>query len=143
VLLTASVSTCKISSSNKADTNRTGEIINERSFRENKYGDVRSDIPVYTGARPAEDSGFGLTIQEDPSYPNAEWRFYETADAVEKVSEFYKTQMQSKGWTRESWADLGEMQYGSFQKNNETRRCLIYVIQSEDKTGINTLSTSK
>ena len=54
-----------------------------------------------------------------------------------------KTQMQSKGWTRESWADLGEMQYGSFQKNNETRRCLIYVIQSEDKTGINILSTSK
>jgi hypothetical protein len=105
--------------------------------------DLWSDIPVYTGARPAEDSGFGLTVQGDPSFPNAEWRFYDTADGVEKVSEFYKTQMKAKGWTRESWADLGEMQYGSFQKNNETRRCLIYVIQSEDKTGINTLSTSK
>jgi len=105
--------------------------------------DLWSDIPVYSGAPPADDSGFGMTVQGDLGFPNAEWRFLETGADMHKVGSFYKTQMQSKGWKREAWADAGEMQHGSFQKNNETRRYLIYVVQSEDKTSINILSASK
>jgi hypothetical protein len=104
---------------------------------------IWSDIPIYSGAQPAADTGFGLTIQGDPSFPNSEWRFYETPSSVSPVSDFYNKQMPDKGWTKESWLDMGEMQYGSFVKNNETRRCLIYVIANENVTSINILSAAK
>jgi hypothetical protein len=105
--------------------------------------DIWSDIPIYTGAKSATDTGFGETIQGDPSYPNAGWHFYETQDGVSAVSDFYKDQMPGKGWTKESWADIGEMQFGSFTKGNESRRCLIYVIDNGNGTSINIMSAAK
>ena len=106
-------------------------------------GNIWSDIPIYSNAQQAADEGFGLSIGSDPSYSQIEWRFFETSDDIAKVTAFYKAQMPAKGWAKVSWADIGEMSYGSFQKNKETRICLLYIVKSEGGTAINIESSAK
>jgi hypothetical protein len=106
-------------------------------------GDIWSDIPVYPGAQEAEDQSFAMSIAGDPSYPQLEWHFYSSTDDLSKVVDYYKKQMPANGWTKMMWADMGEMSYGSFQKNKEARLALIYVIQSEGGTAINIQSSGR
>jgi hypothetical protein len=106
-------------------------------------GDIWNDIPVYPNAKVAEDEGFSLAVGGDASYSQIEWHFYASTDAFSKVVDFYKKQIPVNGWTKMMWVDTGEMSYGSFQKNNETRMCLVYIIKSEGGAGINIQSAAK
>jgi hypothetical protein len=105
--------------------------------------DIWSDIPIYPNALKAEDQGFGLSSGGDPSYSQIEWHFFASSDDIAKVADFYTKQMPAKGWTKDSWANIGEMAYGSFNKNNETRLCSINLIKAEGGTAINIMSAAK
>jgi hypothetical protein len=106
-------------------------------------GDIWSDIPIYPGAQVAEDQGFTISVGGDESYSQIEWHFFASTDDFAKVVDFYKKQMPAKGWGKMTWVDLGEMSYGSFQKNDEIRTSLIYVIRSEGGAAINIQSAAK
>jgi hypothetical protein len=106
-------------------------------------GDIWSDIPIYPNAKAAEDEGFSLSVGGDASYSQIEWHFYASTDAFTKVVDFYTKQMPAKGWTKMMWVDVGEMAYGTFQKNNEDRICMVYVIKTEGGAGINIQSAAK
>jgi hypothetical protein len=105
--------------------------------------DIWSDVPIYTNAKAAEDEGFSLSVGGDPSYSQIEWHFYASTDAYTKVVDFYTKQMPAKGWTKMMWVNVGEMAYGTFQKNNEDRLCMVYVIKTEGGAGINIQSAAK
>jgi hypothetical protein len=106
-------------------------------------GDIWKDIPVYPNAQRAEDEGFQMTGGADESYSQIEWHFFASSDEIAKVVNFYKKQMPANGWTKMMFFDGDEMSYGAFQKNNETRMCLVYMIQSEGGTAINIQSAAK
>jgi hypothetical protein len=102
--------------------------------------DVWSDVPIYPNVAEVPDSAVKLA---DESFSQLEWRYFGTADGVSKVVDFYKKQMLNKGWTLEMWAESPVMPYGSYQKNNETRRCLVYIIGGDGETAIQLMSASK
>jgi hypothetical protein len=106
-------------------------------------GDIWNDIPVYPDAKKAEDEGFEMSVGGDESYSQIEWHYLATTDEIVKVTDFYTKQMPAKGWKKMMWADVGEMSYGSYQKNNETRMCAIYLVKSEGGTAINIMSSAK
>ena len=143
ITFTQTSSSAPATTSTKSTTTAAGSSTTKTTTSYQGTGDIWSDIPIYSNAQQAEDEGFGQSIGSDPSYSQIEWRFFETSDDFAKVTAFYKAQMPAKGWTKVSWADIGEMSWGSFQKNNETRSCLVYVIKSEDKVSINIMSEAK
>jgi hypothetical protein len=106
-------------------------------------GDIWSDIPVYPNAKAAEDEGFALSVGGDESYSKIEWHFYASTDEYAKVVDFYKKQMPASGWTKMMWMDSEEMSYGSFQKNNETRMCSVYIVKSEGGAAVNIQSLAQ
>jgi|WetSurMetagenome_2_1015567.scaffolds.fasta_scaffold58554_2 hypothetical protein len=131
-----------------SSTTKTSTTVSEPSSTDTTAivpgtGDIWSDIPVYPNAHAAEDSGFEMSVGGDESFSQIEWRFYATSDDYTGVVDFYKEKMPANGWTKMMWLDSEEMSYGSFQKNNETKLCLVYVVNSEGDTGINIQSAAK
>lgn len=107
-------------------------------------GDIWSDIPIYPNAVKAEDEGFGLSVQGDPSFSQIEWRFFAVQNVdLDKVADFYKEKMAANKWNKMMWVDVGEMSYGTFEKNNETRMAMIYLILSEGGVAMNIMSSAK
>jgi hypothetical protein len=136
-------STIQTTTSTGSSSTNTSSITIKTTSVDQGTGDLWSDVPIYPNAQKAEDEGFELSVPGDPSYSQIEWHFFATSDDFTKVVDYYKQQMQSNGWTKTMWADIGEMSYGTFQKNNETRMCLVYVIKGEDGTAINIMSAAK
>jgi hypothetical protein len=106
-------------------------------------GDIWSNVPIYPGAQKADDTGFSITVPGDPSYSQIEWRFFASTDDYAKVVDYYKKQMPANGWNKMMWVESDEMSWGSFEKNNEARLVLIYIVNDEGGVGINIQSAAK
>jgi hypothetical protein len=106
-------------------------------------GDVWKDVPFYPGIEEAEDGGFSLSMPGDPEFTQAEWRFYTSTDDYEKVVDFYKKQIPANGWDKMMWMDSDEMSWGSFERNNQSRLLMVYIINEEGGVGINIHSLAK
>jgi hypothetical protein len=119
----------------------TGSAAASSSVKGN--ADIWNDIPIYPNSQQAQDGGLGQSVADDPSYSLIEWRFFSSTDDIAKVSTFFKEQMSAKGWIKDMWADSGEMAYGSFHKNNDTRMSFVYVIKGEGGTSMNIMSAAK
>jgi len=106
-------------------------------------GDLWSDVPMYPNVEKAEDEGFSISVPGDPSFSQAEWRFYGSTDDYAKVVDFYKNEIPAKGWNKMMWMEADEMSWGSFEKNNESRIVMVYIVNDEGGVGINIHSLAK
>jgi hypothetical protein len=104
-------------------------------------GDLWSDIPIYNGATQVQNVSSQQLGGNKESLKVIEWRFFEATADLTTVSNFYQSQMPSKGWTKTMWMDMGPLSQGTFQKNS--RECLIQVTGDQGKTTINIMSGSK
>jgi hypothetical protein len=131
------------SSAVSSSTNTSTTTSTPSTTKTTSTGDIWSDIPVYPNAKAAEDEGFGLSGGGDESYSRNEWHFFASTDDFTKVVDFYKNQMPVNGWTKMMWVDSEEMSYGSFEKNNETRMCSIFIVKSEGGAAMNIQSLAQ
>jgi hypothetical protein len=106
-------------------------------------GDLWGDVPVYAGATQVQQASSQQPGGKTESLKFIEWRFFETTADAASVASFYQTQLPAKGWTKASWIDMGPLAQGTYQKNNESRLCLIQIITDSGKTTISVMSGSK
>lgn len=85
----------------------TGENIEVGSLP----SDFPSDIPIYPGSSI-------LTSSIDTETENA-YATLQTDDSTSKVTEWYKSNLESKGWTVTSTSNFGEMNSIDFEKGNK------------------------
>jgi hypothetical protein len=107
---------------------KTGESINIGTGKlpEN----FPSDFPVYPGAT-VESS---LTGNQTGS-ANGIWVTFTSPDKMEKIADFYKTQLKNKGWTQTGTMDVGTVVTYTVEKGNLEGTVAINS-ENKDKTGI-------
>jgi hypothetical protein len=95
-----------------------------------------NDMPIYGGADQIQEFNMSFTPEEDEDYSKMEWRYYETGDDVDDVVDFYKDKMPDNGWDEQMWADMGEIAYGMYFKNNEKDAAMVWIASEEGNTAI-------
>jgi len=85
-----------------------------------------NDMPIYGGADQIEE--FSMSFSPDEGdYSEWEWRYYETGADIDDVIDFYKDKMPDNGWDEQMWADMGEVAYGMYFKNNEKDAAMVWI----------------
>ena len=95
------------------------------------------DVPILIGAVKIQQGTQSMSIPSTAgNYSKTEWRYYSTDDNIDKVVAFYKSQLQSKGWTEEGWTEMINQpqamtgsygySYGYYSKN-ENDVLMVYV----------------
>jgi hypothetical protein len=95
-----------------------------------------NDVPIYGGADQIQEFSMSFMPEEDEDYSKMEWRYYETGDDVDDVVDFYKDKMPDNGWDEQMWADMGEIAYGMYMKNNEKDAAMVWISSEEGQTAI-------
>ena len=85
-----------------------------------------NDMPIYPGADQIQEFSMSFS-PEDEAYSEFEWRYYECGADVEDVVDFYKDKMPDNGWDEQMWADMGEIAYGMYMKNNEKDAAMVWI----------------
>jgi hypothetical protein len=95
---------------------------------------IWSDVPIYPGASRSKGE-MAITILEAAraDYQKVEHRYYQTADAGEKVASFYETEMPQKGWQKVMSMDFkGESFLVSWQKRSGEIRVTIMTLERKE-----------
>jgi hypothetical protein len=92
------------------------------------------DIPIYPGCTQL----MKITGDEDnDGQPGIlDHRIYITSDSVEKVVNFYKTQMPLNGWNEDMWAE-STITIGSYSKSEKNSAAVIGIAPADAKGGTN------
>ena len=97
-------------------------------------GAAWSDIPIYPSLRQVQEKN----IPFPPTANNikAEFRYYETGDAPEKVVTYYKSQMPANGWEQAAWTEAPQVAMGGYTKSQEEHIAWVWVFAAEGKTQV-------
>jgi len=95
--------------------------------------DYPKDIPVYPGAK--------VTLTQSLSEKNTRTLMLETADAADKITEFYKKGLESNGWKVENTMMSGDMNMLTAAKEN--RQAVLQIMNGGDKRTVNQVISDK
>lgn len=95
--------------------------------------DYPKDIPVYGGAK--------TVMAQSTNEKNAHTLMLETADPVNKIADFYKSELEKNGWKTENTVATGEMHMMNATKDK--RDLLVQIMNSNDKRTISQIVTEK
>ena len=85
------------------------------------------DVPIYPGAKKVRQGSRNLPVPfaagEGPEvgeFTDIEWTWYNTGDAMDKVTEFYKSQMPDNGWDEQGWSETssGGIAWGTYTRDD-------------------------
>jgi hypothetical protein len=94
-----------------------------------------NDMPIYGGADQIQKGSWSIPADEG-GYSKVEWRYYETGDSIDKVTDFYKDKMPDNGWDEMGWFDIQEAAWGMYMKNDEKDAAYIWMSGEDGKTVI-------
>ena len=100
------------------------------------YSNLWADMPVYPGANQIQKGSWAVPPADDSEYAKFEWRYYETTASVGEVSGFYDAKMSSNGWETMAWMEMGEVNWGMYNKNSENDAAMVWISSDEGKTVI-------
>jgi hypothetical protein len=89
-------------------------------------------MPIYPGAAQIQQATWTVPPQQE-EWSTWEWRYYETGDSVEAVTNFYKSQMPGKGWENESWMTMKDFALAYYTKNNERDGAMVWIGSDEGR----------
>jgi hypothetical protein len=126
-------------------------IVPASGCRENSNFKWR-DVPDYPNADLMRTRSWATSPEEGVTWSNVEWHYYLTDDIAGKVDDFYKNQMQDKGWRDTSdsessakigwyyyfklnlYVDMSHLEYWRFySKDDEKESAMIWVTLKEVK----------
>jgi len=97
-------------------------------------GSALPDVPLYPGMRQVQKVSQQFPVTA--GYGKADVRAYETNDGIEKVVDFYKSQMPAKGWVESQWLDTPQFKNGAYSKNSEADIAVIWIVSGDGKTEV-------
>ena len=110
--------------------------VSQTTTQSSSSGNLWSDMPIYSGATEVQQWNMTMPPADESEYSKAEWRYYQTGDALSTVSDYYKNTMKSKGWEEQMWISSGEINTGMYMKNGENDAAFITVVSEDGKTMI-------
>jgi len=98
----------------------------ESSAVSNGDGISWNDMPIYSGAKQIVKGAWMIPPAEG-DWSKVEWRYYESGDTADDITDFYRSKMPDIGWQETMWMDAGEMSWAFYQKNDEQDGAMIWI----------------
>ena len=100
------------------------------------------DVPVYSNATSVQKGSWTIPPAEG-SWGTVAWKYYETADSTDKVTQFYDDQMPGNGWTEQANLNTAIFNWRFYTKNSENDAAMVWISSQNGQTVFALMRASK